>query len=134
MPLFPVGPWLLYAALLLVLGPLMLAGVLVNFPPLLVAWLAARKLADDLNVIALWRILVGLPLFLMWFGVVSVALVCFAGWGWGLGYVLLTWAALKSIYRVKKLAVAVWNGLAHRALFGPAHKFHQLVLQTIPPA
>jgi 1-acyl-sn-glycerol-3-phosphate acyltransferase len=133
-PLFPVGAWVLYAALLLVIGPLMLAGVLVNFPPLLVASLAARKLADDWNVIALWRILVGLPLFLMWFGVVSVAIVCFAGWGWGLGYALLTWGAMKSIYRVKKLAVAVWNGLAHRALAGPAHEFHQLVLQTIPPA
>jgi 1-acyl-sn-glycerol-3-phosphate acyltransferase len=132
-PLFPVGPWMLYAWLLLVLGPLVLAGVMVNLPPLLLGWLAARKFADDLNVIALWRILVGLPLFVTWFGVVSILLALFAGWCWLLGYALLTLGALKSLYRAKKLAVAVWNGLAHRALARGALEFHQSVLQTLPP-
>jgi 1-acyl-sn-glycerol-3-phosphate acyltransferase len=71
-PLFPVGSWVLYASLLLVLGPLVLAGAVVNFPPLLAGWLAGRKFADDLNVIALWRILMGLPLFVIWFGVITL--------------------------------------------------------------
>ena len=31
---------------------IVLAGALVNLPPLLAGWLAARKYADDLNVIA----------------------------------------------------------------------------------
>ena len=115
-PLFPVGPWMLYAVLLLVLGPIVLAGATANLPPLFAAWLVARKRADDLNVIALWRILIGLPVFLVWFGVVSVSLALVAGWFWLVGYVLLTLLALKALYRVKKLAVAVWNGLAHRNL------------------
>ena len=132
-PLFPVGPWIFYALLLLVLGPIVLAGALVNFPPLLGGWLAARQFADDRNVIALWRVLVGLPLFVMWFSFVTLLLAFFAGWWWGLGYVLLTLAALKSLYRAKKLAVAVWNGVAHRDLAGRAHEFHQSVLQTISP-
>jgi 1-acyl-sn-glycerol-3-phosphate acyltransferase len=133
-PLFPVGPWLLYALLLLGLGPLVLAGALINLPPLLAGWLAARKLADDRNVIALWRILVGLPLFVLWFSVVCLLLGLVAGGWWALGYALLTLVALKSCYRVKKLGVAVWNGSAHRALAGRAHQFHQAVLQTLPAA
>ena len=133
-PLFPVGSWMLYAALLLLLGPIVLAGIVMNLPPLLVAWLAARKLADDLNVIALWRILVGLPVFVLWFGVMSVSLALFAGWLWMVGYALLTLVSLESIYRVKKLFVAVWNGLAHRDLAESAHAFHQAVLQNIPSA
>ena len=133
-PLFPVGPWILYTVLLLFLGPIVLAGTAANLPPLLAAWLVARKRADDLNVIALWRILVGLPLFVVWFGVMSVSLVLWGGWPWLVVYALLTLLALKLIYRVKKLAVAVWNGLTHRNMAGPALEFHQLVLQTLPPA
>ncbi|MGO8929812.1 MAG: 1-acyl-sn-glycerol-3-phosphate acyltransferase [Limisphaerales bacterium] len=131
-PLFPVGPWMLYALLLLVLGPIVLAGALVNLPPLLAGWLAARKFADGPNVIALWRILVGLPLFVIWYGVVTIGLLFCGGWWWVLGYALLTFAALKSLYRTKKLAVAVWNGLAHRPLARRAHEYHQAVLQTLP--
>jgi 1-acyl-sn-glycerol-3-phosphate acyltransferase len=133
-PLFPVGPWLLYALLLLVLGPIVLAGALVNLPPLVAGWLAARKIADGPNVIALWRILVGLPLFVIWYGVVTIGLLFCGGWWWVLGYAVLTFAALKSLYRTKKLAVAVWNGLAHRPLARRAHEFHQAVLQTLPAA
>jgi len=130
-PLFPVGPWICYAAALVLLGPPVLAGVMVNLPPLLAAWLAARKSADDLNVIALWRILVGLPLFVLWFVGMGCGLAWFAGWPWLLGYALLTLVALKSLYRVKKLAVAVWNGLAHRDLTERAHGLDQAVLQSL---
>jgi hypothetical protein len=133
-PLFPVGPWTLYALLLLLLGPVVLAGAVANLPPLLAGWRAARKFADERNVVALWRILVGLPLFVFWFGGVTVLLAIFAGWLWVFGYALLTLVALKSLYRTKKLAVAVWNGLAHRPLAKRAHEFHQAVLQTLPSA
>jgi 1-acyl-sn-glycerol-3-phosphate acyltransferase len=133
-PLFPTGPWVLYAALLLVLGPIVLAGALVNLPPLLAGWLAARKFADGPNVIALWRILVGLPLLVLWFGFVTVALLFLGGWWWLPGYALLTFAGLELLYRAKKLAVAVWNGLANRRLARRAREFHQTVLQTLPAA
>ena len=133
-PLFPAGPWMLYALPLLVLGPIVPAGMLANFPPLLLGWLAARKFADGPNVVALWRILIGLPLFVIWSGTVSVSLALFAGWWWVLAYMLLTAAALKSLYRARKLAVAVWNGLVHRDLARRAHEFHRSVLQTIAPS
>ncbi len=132
-PLFPVGPWLRYALLLLALGPVVLAGAALNLPPLVAGWLAARKFADDRNVIALWRIMVGLPLFLIWFSVIAILLAFGAGWIWSLGYVLLSLAALKSLYRTKKLAVAVWNGLAHPSLARPAHEFHRSLLRHFSP-
>jgi len=132
-PLFPVGSWAAYAVLLVMLVPLVLAGGLLNFPPLLAGWLAARKFADDRNVIALWRILVGLPLGVVWFVGFGIVLAWVAGWPWLLGYAVVTLAALKSLYRCKKLAVAVWNGLAQRGLAGPAREFHQTVLSTLPP-
>ena len=131
-PLFPVGPWLGYAALLAVLGPLVLAGALLNLPPLLAAWLAARRFADGRNVVALWRILVGLPLGGLWFAGMAAAIAHIAGWNWLLGYLLLTLAALKALYRAKKLAVAVWNGLVQRDLRVPAREFHQVVLDNLP--
>ncbi len=131
-PLFPVGPVLGYAALLTVLGPLVLAGALFNLPPVFAAWLAARRFADAPNVIALWRTLVGLPLGGIWLVGMAVAITYCAGWFWSLGYLLLTIAAIKSLYRSKKLAVAVWNRLANRKLMNQAHVFHQLVQQNLP--
>jgi 1-acyl-sn-glycerol-3-phosphate acyltransferase len=133
-PLFPIGPWMLYTLLLLVLGPIVLAGALINLPPLLVGCLVARKFADGPNVIALWRILVGLPVLVIWFGVVTTGLLFCGGWWWLLGYALVTFAALELLYRAKKLAVAVWNGLAHRPLARRAHESHQAVLHTLPAA
>jgi len=131
-PLFPGRPWGVYAAALLVLGPMVLAGALVNFPPLLIGWLAARKLADNLNVIALWRILAGLPVFVIW----AVLMVCWltaaVGWIWAAGYVLLTLCALQSLYRTKKVAVSVWNGLMHRPLARRAWEFHRLLSENLP--
>jgi 1-acyl-sn-glycerol-3-phosphate acyltransferase len=133
-PLFPIGPWLLYALLLLGLGPIVLAGAVVNFPPLLAGWLAARKFADGPNVVALWRILIGLPVLVIWAGFLMIVLLVCGAWWWVLGYALLTLAALESLYRAKKLTVAVWNGLVHRPLAREAHEFHQAVLQTLPAA
>ncbi|MFH0945776.1 MAG: 1-acyl-sn-glycerol-3-phosphate acyltransferase [Planctomycetota bacterium] len=130
-PLFPAGSCWLYALPLLLLGPIVLAGALLNLPPALAAWLAARRFADGRNVIALWRILVGLPVFLLWFSLVAASLAVFAGWSWSVVYALVSLLALKSVYRAKKLAVTVWNGLAHRDLIGRAHEFHHAVMETV---
>jgi hypothetical protein len=113
-----------------VLGSIVLAGALLNAPPLILGWLAARKFADDRNVIALWRILVGLPVFVVWFGAVTLGLGLFAGWPWALSYMLLTMAALKLLNRAKRLGVATWNGLAHRDLIPRVQEFQQSVQQT----
>ena len=130
-PLFPMGPWVVYAVLLAVTAPMVVAGTLLNLPPLLAGWLAARRFADDRNVIALWRILVGFPVLLVWF-VVMLALAGIAGgWWWAAGYAGLTFIALKLFYRVRKLSVAVWNGLANRDLRSAALAFHQRVLNMV---
>ena len=131
-PLFPAGPWLLDALLLLVLGPVVLAGATLNFPPLLAGWLAARRFADDRNVIALWRILVGLPLMVVWSAAVAISLAYFTGWFWLAGYIILTIVSLESLDRTKKLVVTVWNGLRHRNLARSAWGFHQDVLKNLP--
>jgi 1-acyl-sn-glycerol-3-phosphate acyltransferase len=129
-PLFPVGPCTLTLLPLLALGPLVLAGALVNAPPLFLGWLAARKFADGQNVIALWRILVGLPAFLVWFAIVNLSLAFFANWAWVIAYTLLTVAALKLLSPAQKLAVATWNGLTHQDLAPRVKEFHQSVRQT----
>jgi 1-acyl-sn-glycerol-3-phosphate acyltransferase len=129
-PLYPVGPWTLDLLQLLGLGPIVLAGALVNAPPLFLGWLAGRKFADGRNVIALWRILVGLPVFVVWFGVVTILLAFLAGGAWVLGYILLTGAALKLLYRVKRLGVAVWNGLTHQDFAPRVQEFQQSVVQS----
>jgi membrane-associated phospholipid phosphatase len=52
--------------------PIVAAAVALNLVPVVGAWLAGRRLADARNTIALWRILVGTPLTLLW--VVAVAM------------------------------------------------------------
>ena len=42
-------------------------------------WLAARQFADDRNVIALWRILVGVPLFVIWINDILIGIVIIIG-------------------------------------------------------
>ena len=130
-PLFPKGPWVAYALLLAVTAPVVAAGALLNLPPLLTGWLAARRFADERNVVALWRILVGFPVLLIWFVAMMVLAGCSGGWWWVAGYAGVTFTALKLFYRVRKLSVAVWNGLASRDLRSAALAFHQRVLNTI---
>ena len=50
--------------------PVVIAAATANILPLAGAWLAGRQLADARNTIALWRIIVGAPLTVLWLGVV----------------------------------------------------------------
>ena len=66
-------PWsALWLALQL---PLVAAGAIANAPPLLAAWLAARRFADARNTVALWRILVGTLVGVPWVGLMLGAAV-----------------------------------------------------------
>jgi len=58
------APW--SAAWLAVQLPIVAAGAIVNVPPLIGAWLAARRFADARNTVALWRILVGVVVGAPW--------------------------------------------------------------------
>jgi 1-acyl-sn-glycerol-3-phosphate acyltransferase len=60
----------------LLLFPFLMLALLLNMLPLIGAYAAAKKMADDTNVIALWRILVGTPLFLLqWVGYLVLSLL-----------------------------------------------------------
>lgn len=55
-------------------------GALLNAPLAAAAWLAARRMADGPNVVAFWRILVGLTLAPLWLAASAAAGVALFGW------------------------------------------------------
>ena len=131
-PLFPMGPLGLYALALAALAPLVLAGALLNLPPLVAGCWAGKRFPDGRNVISLWRILVGVPVFIVWALTVVAVALALGRWCSLAGYLLLTWLALKNYYRVKKLAVAVHNGCRHADVRPTLLAFREMVLQEIP--
>lgn len=131
-PLFPVGPLILYLLLLLIISPVVLAAIALNLPGFLAGWYAGQKFPDGPNVVSLWKILVGVSVFALWAGLVIVILLLTGKFWWLLGYLAVTWLGLKFYYRFKKLAVAVHNGLRQPSLRGRLLKFHQTVLQSLP--
>lgn len=131
-PLVPVGPLPLYLLALLITGIVTLAAVAVNLPAFLAGWFAGKKFPDDRNVISLWKILVGVPVFILWLAGVTVALLLFGKWWWLVVYAAITWLGLKCYYRFKKLAVAVHNAFRHPALRAKLQAFHTTVLQSLP--
>ena len=131
-PLFPTGPTGLYALILLLMTPIVAAAVIINLPPFVAAWIAGRKFPDDRNVISLWKILVGVPLFALWMIAVAVILAVIGRFWWLAGYVAVTWLGLKSYYRFKKLAVAVHNASLYPALQPRMLALHQTVLGSLP--
>ena len=44
-------------------------------PPFLAGWFAGKKFPDDRNVISLWKILVGVPIFMLWMVCLSITLI-----------------------------------------------------------
>lgn len=131
-PLTPVGPAVLYLVALLVTGVSTLAAIALNLPPFLAGWFAGKKFPDDRNVISLWKVLVGVPIFVLWMVCLTLTLLLLGRFWWLLGYGAVTWLGLKCYYRFKKLAVAVHNGLRHPALRSRLLAFHQTVVQSLP--
>jgi 1-acyl-sn-glycerol-3-phosphate acyltransferase len=131
-PLVPMGPVLFYVFALLILSPVVLAAMLLNAPPLLAGFLAGKKFPDDVNVISLWKVLVGIPTFLIWMSAVCITCILMGKPVWLLVYAGLTWAGLHLYYRVKKLAVAVHNGLRYSHLIPTMLQFRETVLSNLP--
>jgi len=130
-PLFPMRSPALYLMVLLLMAPMVLTGIAVNLPPLLAGWIAGKKFPDGLNVVALWRILVGAPLFVAWV-VFTLAISCVTKKPLlAVSYLLITLLALLLYYRVKKLAVAVHNGLRFPALRPAMLEFRRTVLESL---
>ena len=131
-PLFPMQSTTVYAVAFALCAPLVLAAMVLNALPLWAAWWAGEKLPDERNVISLWRILIGAPLFLLWAAILTVAAICLSRLDWLAGYFLFTWVGLKLYYRVKKLGVALHNGLRHPQLRARLIAFHKTALQSLP--
>ena len=133
-PLVPMGPLALYAALLVLFTPLVAAAALVNALPLAAAGWAGWRLPDDRNVIALWRLLVGLPALLLWVIAICGLAVVLPDWRLPAGYMLLSVPGTLAWYRYKKLGVATLNGLAHPGLRAPMLAFREAVLRELDHA
>jgi 1-acyl-sn-glycerol-3-phosphate acyltransferase len=131
-PLMPVGPFPLYVLALLVTGTLTLAAIVLNLPPFVSGWFAGKRFPDDRNVISLWKILLGVPIFVLWMVCLTLTLLLLGKFWWLAVYGAITWLGLKCYYRFKKVAVAVHNGLCCPALRPRMLTFHQTVLQSLP--
>jgi 1-acyl-sn-glycerol-3-phosphate acyltransferase len=57
----------------LILSPIAFTAVIINLPPFLLAAWAGQTFPDDRNVVSLWKILVGIPSFVLWTGTMFVA-------------------------------------------------------------
>jgi hypothetical protein len=82
-------------------------------------------------VVSLWKLLVGAPVFVLWGGFVSLALLYRKDPLALCVYLLLTWAGLKLWYRAKKLAVAVHNGYRRPELGPRLLAFREEVLRVL---
>jgi 1-acyl-sn-glycerol-3-phosphate acyltransferase len=133
-PLFPAGARWPYALALGLLAPVVLAAAALNLPPLAVAAWAGKQFADGPNVIALWRLLVGLPAGLLWVAAVAGATLATGHTLWLAGYAAVSLAGLQLFYRVRKLAVAVHNGFRHAGLGPRLRAFRSLLLEELPDA
>lgn len=131
-PLFPMGSRVVYLMALMIGGPLALAGIAVNLPPFLLGWWAGKKYPDDRNVISLWRILVAIPVLILWCIALGLTAIVFGKLVWLPVYLAVSCLGLKSYYRVKKLAVAVHNGLRHPELRSRMLAFRETVLRSLP--
>jgi 1-acyl-sn-glycerol-3-phosphate acyltransferase len=131
-PLFPMGSVARDALLLILLGPVVLAAITVNLPPFLGGWFAGRKFPDDRNVISLWKIMAGVPLFLLWAGTIALVLLFTGNLPLLAAYAMLTVAGLKLYDRAEKLAVAVHNSLRYPRLRARLLDFREVVLRSLP--
>jgi hypothetical protein len=97
-------------------GPVVLGGVLLNLPPLLAGAWAGWAFPDGRNVISLWRILVGIPVWILWGLLVTGAAAVMGAWRLAVLYPLLTAAALAGYRAVKHSVVAVYNTVRYSDL------------------
>ena len=108
-PLVPGGSIHTHTLTLIGLGPWVAFMLAANVPVLIAARLLAARLADDRNVISLYRLLVGLPLMILWGGLTLVAFVWLGQpWIWAIS-LSLSLIGLGSYDTVKRSWTVLWN-------------------------
>jgi len=83
------------------IGSVVVAAMLLNAPPVLAGFFAGKKFPDDVNVVSLWKVLVGIPAFLIWILFACALCVGIGKAIWFLGYVIVTWLGLHLYYGSK---------------------------------
>ena len=101
----------LYALVFAIRAPIAALAILLNAPVLAIALWAGRRFADDRNVIAFWRFVIGAPVGVLWN--IGIATSCLSSGKplWLAGWALVSVLGLQSIYRVRKLAIELGNAL-----------------------
>jgi 1-acyl-sn-glycerol-3-phosphate acyltransferase len=108
-PLIPISHVWAYFLYALLLTPLVAVMMLANLPPLLAGRYAGHRLADGPNTIALWRLLAGSSVLIIWSAGLLAAAAATGNLRLWLAYVLISWLGLRSVYRLKKLLVSLGN-------------------------
>ncbi len=124
------SPWIsLLGGILLAL--LVAAGALLNFLPLSGAFWAGKKFPDERNVITLWRILVGVPLFFLWFVSITLGLVLLGKELWIVFFLLLTGMGWLVYQPARQLLVSAWNGIRFPELRRKYLEFRETLFQEM---
>ena len=134
LPLFPLGPWSGDATALAFCAPLVVVGLVANAPPLLAGWAAGRILSDGENTVALWRILIGVPLLVVWLISLFLILAGTLGIIQAILYPLVSLAALRLFRRTRELAIATWNGCRHREHAPAFRSLHWMLTERLHTA
>jgi 1-acyl-sn-glycerol-3-phosphate acyltransferase len=124
-PLVPIASAWLYVLALLVLGPVVLCALILNLPPLALSMAASAKRADARNVVALWRILVGLPALSLWAIALAVAAFALGAPWFFLLYAAVSVLGVAAFYRAEKLAISICNAIRGRGIRGELLELHR---------
>ena len=111
-PLFPNGSRMVSLAFVFFLSLLVLPGLLLNALPLLAGWWASKRFARERNVISLWKIVVGIPVFLITFST-TFLVTGLIGWACLGAYLVFTVLAWRLYRTWKRHGVECLNGWFH---------------------
>jgi 1-acyl-sn-glycerol-3-phosphate acyltransferase len=130
MPFSSVSPWISLVVGIL-LSSLVAAAALLNCLPLGGAFWAGKKFPDGRNVITLWRILVGVPLFFFWFVAVILGFVLAGRDLWVVFFFLLTGMGWLAYQAARQLLVSGWNGIRFPGLRRKYLEFQRVLFEEM---
>jgi 1-acyl-sn-glycerol-3-phosphate acyltransferase len=133
-PLMPMANPALYLLAVVPLGLVVLGALALNLPPLLLAAAAARKFADGRNVVALWRILIGIPALGLWILALACMSFVLPAPQWLALYAGVSACGLAFFYRTKKLVISLYNLFRSPAIRGELMSLHELVRTAVSHA
>jgi 1-acyl-sn-glycerol-3-phosphate acyltransferase len=132
-PLYPQGGLMVTALKTVILWPVILAAAIVNLPIILAADGAARRLADDENVVALWRLLAGLAASCIWWLMLVIGAMVLMGAARGtmavIGAALITALGLLAWRPWRLAVVTTFNAIRFPDLSKPVRELREETLR-----